>query len=86
MAFKRRKMLELQTFFLQIWVIIGKLKSDVSGSLNANQLEFTNSKPLHTLSAMVTSQAYKCLWSVGGKDRDSSLQKGASYTYTLRLS
>ena len=31
MAFKRRKMLELQTFFLQIWVIIGKLKSDVSG-------------------------------------------------------
>ena len=34
MAFKRRKMLELQTFFfkklLMWWVVIGKLKSDVS--------------------------------------------------------
>ena len=29
---------------------------------------------------------YKCLWSVGGgKDRDSSLQERASYTYTLYL-
>ena len=29
---------------------------------------------------------YKYLWSVGGKDRGSSLQKRASHTYTLRLS
>ena len=28
---------------------------------------------------------YKCLWSVGGKGRGSSLQEGALHTYTLRL-
>ena len=28
---------------------------------------------------------YKSLWDVGGKGWDSSLQEGASYTYTLRL-
>ena len=28
---------------------------------------------------------YKCLWDVEGKGRGSSLQKGASHTYTLRL-
>ena len=29
---------------------------------------------------------YKCLWNVEGKGRGSSLQEGASHTYTLRLS
>ena len=28
---------------------------------------------------------YKCLWSVGGKGRSSSLQEGVSHTYILRL-
>ena len=28
---------------------------------------------------------YKCLWSVGGKSRGSSLQKRVSYIYILRL-
>ena len=28
---------------------------------------------------------YKYLWSVGGKDWSSNLQKGVSHTYTLRL-
>ena len=28
---------------------------------------------------------YKCLWGVGGKRWGSSLQEGASHTYTLRL-
>ena len=29
---------------------------------------------------------YKYLWGVGGNDRDSSLQRRDSHTYTLRLS
>ena len=28
---------------------------------------------------------YKCLWGIGDKDWDSSLQGGDSHTYTLRL-
>ena len=28
---------------------------------------------------------YKCLWSVGRKGQDLSLQEGASHTYTLKL-
>ena len=28
---------------------------------------------------------YKCLWGVGGKGRDLSIQEGGSHTYTLRL-
>ena len=28
---------------------------------------------------------YKYLWDVGSKGRNSSLQEGVSYTYTLRL-
>ena len=34
-------------------------------------------QPLHTHGAMVT---YKCLWSVGDKSWDSSLQEGALHT------
>ena len=29
---------------------------------------------------------YKCLWGVGGKGQNSSLQEGVLQTYTLRLS
>ena len=28
---------------------------------------------------------YKCLWSIGGTNQDSSLEKGVSHTYILRL-
>lgn len=28
---------------------------------------------------------YKCLWGVEGKNRDSNLQEGISYTYKLKL-
>ena len=34
---------------------------------------------------LLTPNKYKCLWGVGDKSRDLSLQEGVSHTYTLRL-
>ena len=59
----------------------------VTLSLSLSQshtLQKSHTTPLHILSAMVTHK-YKCLWGMGGKGRGSSLQEGASHTYTIRL-
>ena len=39
----------------------------------------------YTLLVRWSLYKYKCLWSVGGKGRGSSLQEGVSHIYILRL-
>ena len=50
-------------------------------SINDKEIIIDNCTPLVRWSLY----KYKCLWSIGGKGRGSSLQKRASHTYTLRL-
>ena len=51
------------------------------------QLPSTKSPPPYHRTPLVwwSLHGYKCLWSVGGKGRSSSLQEGALQTYTFRL-